>query len=184
MQREVPCSGPQRADAPAGYRLFPCLYAPFVRLYTCIVDHTGVQCYGRVLNLGLDPDPNPESCTLPLDQLAAVSKPQAGSNVMDKVIRLFGGIVLDSIARWTRWRHQLETFSASLAFCAGNSQVTGEFPAPRPVTRSFDIFIDLRLNKQSWGWWFETPSRPLWRHCNGYVAWRSLLRTLSGCPVF
>ena len=40
----------------------------------------------------------------------------------------------------------------------------------RPVTRSFDVFFDLRLNKrlskQSWGWWFETPSRALWRHCN------------------
>ena len=41
------------------------------------------------------------------------------------------------------------------------------------VSRSFDVFFDLRLNKglskQSWGWWVETPSRPLWRHCNdGY----------------
>ena len=69
------------------------------------------------------------------------------------------------------WRHQMETFSALLAICAGNSPVTGEFPAQRPVTRSFDVFFDLRLNKrlnkQSWGWWFEMPSRPLWRHCNG-----------------
>ena len=43
-------------------------------------------------------------------------------------------------------------------------------PAQRPVTRSFGVFFDLRLNyrsnKQSWGWWFETLSRPLWRHCN------------------
>ena len=41
----------------------------------------------------------------------------------------------------------------------------------RPAMRSFDVFFDLRLNKQlskqSWGWWFETPSRTLWRHCNG-----------------
>ena len=22
------------------------------------------------------------------------------------------------------------------------------------------------LNKQSWGWWSETPSHPLWRQCN------------------
>ena len=68
------------------------------------------------------------------------------------------------------WRHQVETFSALLAFCAGNSPVPGEFPSPRPVTRSFDIFFDLwlnkRLSKQSWGWWFETPSCSLWRHCN------------------
>ena len=40
----------------------------------------------------------------------------------------------------------------------------------RSVTRSFDVFFDLRLNKplskQSRGRWSETPSRPLWRHCN------------------
>ena len=68
------------------------------------------------------------------------------------------------------WRHQMETFSALLAICAGNSPVPGEFRAQRPVTRSFDVFFDLRLNKrlskQSWGWWFETLSRPLWRHRN------------------
>ena len=64
------------------------------------------------------------------------------------------------------WRHQMEAFSTLLAFCAGNSPVTDEFPAQRPATRSFDVFFDLRLNKQSWGWWFETPSRTLWRHCN------------------
>ena len=71
------------------------------------------------------------------------------------------------------WRHQMETFSALLAICAGNSPVSGEFPAQRPVTRSFDVFYDLRrnkrLNKQSWCWWFETLSRPLWRNCNGSI---------------
>ena len=40
----------------------------------------------------------------------------------------------------------METFSALLAIRAGNSQVTGEFPAQRPVTRSFDAFFDLHLN--------------------------------------
>ena len=74
----------------------------------------------------------------------------------------------DSI--WSWWRHQMETFSALLTICAGNSPVPGEFPAQRPVTRSFDVFFDLRpnkrLSKQSWGWWFETLSRPLWRHRN------------------
>ena len=72
------------------------------------------------------------------------------------------------------WRHQMETFSALLAICAGNAPVPGEFPAQRPVTRSFGVFFDLRLNKrlskQSWGWWFETLLRPLWRHCNGLYA--------------
>ena len=47
------------------------------------------------------------------------------------------------------WRHQMETFSALLALCVGNSPVTGEFPAQRPVTRSFDVFFDLRLS-HSW----------------------------------
>ena len=42
----------------------------------------------------------------------------------------------------------MEPFSALLAICAGNSPVTDEFPAQRPVTRSFDVFLDLRLNKQ------------------------------------
>ena len=43
------------------------------------------------------------------------------------------------------WRHQMETFSALLALCAGNSPVTGEFPSQRPVTWSFDVFFDLSL---------------------------------------
>ena len=73
-------------------------------------------------------------------------------------------------ASW--WRHQMETFSALLVLCAGNSPVTGEFPAQKPVTQSFDVLFDLRLNKrlrkQWWDWWFETPSCPLWRLCNHY----------------
>ena len=78
---------------------------------------------------------------------------------------------VDSVPFTAWWRHQMETFSALLAISAGNSPVSGEFPAQRPVTRSFDVFFDLRLNKrlskQSWGWWFETLSRPIWRHRNG-----------------
>ena len=70
----------------------------------------------------------------------------------------------------TWWRHQMGTFSALLAFCEGSPPVTGEFPSQRPVTRSFDVFFDPRLNKRlskQWRhWWFESPSRSLWRHCN------------------
>ena len=96
-------------------------------------------------------------------------------------IRLLGGFAMSHMglsgrymeppplqAPW--WRHQMETFSALLAICAGNSPVTGEFPAQRPVTRSFYAFFELRMNKRLskhwWGWWFETPSRPLRRRCN------------------
>ena len=53
-------------------------------------------------------------------------------------------------------------------------EFTGEFPTQRPVSWSFDVFIDLRLykrmSKQWWGWWFETPSCPVWRHCNWTMA--------------
>ena len=78
----------------------------------------------------------------------------------------------------------METFSALLALCARNSPVTGIFPAQRPVTRSFGVFFDLRLDKrlskQSWRGWFETPSCSLWHHCNpivfffsvGFMGWR------------
>ena len=54
---------------------------------------------------------------------------------------------------------KMETFSALLALFAGNSPAPGEFPAQRPVMRSFDVFFELRLNKplnkQSWGWWLR-----------------------------
>ena len=76
----------------------------------------------------------------------------------------------------------METFSALLAISAGNSPVPGEFPAQRPVTRSFDVFFDLhpnkRLSKQWWGWWFDTLSCPLWRHHNEHdylFAWMHLI---------
>ena len=64
----------------------------------------------------------------------------------------------------------METFSALLALCVGNSPVTGGFTSQRSIMRNFAVFFDLRLNKrlskQSSGWWLETPSRSLWLHCN------------------
>ena len=68
--------------------------------------------------------------------------------------------------------------STLLALCAGNSLVVGDFPSKRPVARSFDVFFDLclnkRLSKQSWAWWFATPSHSTWRHCNGIrFRWKS-----------
>ena len=83
---------------------------------------------------------------------------------------LAGFICITGIGAITWRRHQMETFSALLVICAGNSSVTGDFPSQRPVTRSFDAFFDRGLNKrfckQSRRWWFETPSRSLWRHYN------------------
>ena len=81
------------------------------------------------------------------------------------------------------WRHQMETFSALLALCAREFTGPGEFPTQRPVTRSFDVFFHLRLNKrlskQPRGWWFETPPWSLWRQCNG-SSWR-LFCGATGC---
>ena len=68
------------------------------------------------------------------------------------------------------WRHPMKTFSASMTLCGGNPPVTGGFPSQRPVTRRFDVFFDVRLNKplskRSRRRWFETPWLSLWRHCN------------------
>ena len=73
----------------------------------------------------------------------------------------------EKIYAW--WRHQMESFSALLVL----SPVTGIFPPQRPVTRSFGVFFDLRLNKglnkQSRRRWFEMPSLSLWRHCNSII---------------
>ena len=56
--------------------------------------------------------------------------------------------------KWNAWwRHQMKTFFALLAFCAENSPVPGEFSSQRPVTRSFDVFFDLHLNKR----WVNNP---------------------------
>ena len=64
-------------------------------------------------------------------------------------------------------------------------------PPQRPVTRMFGVFIHLCLNKglskQSWGWWFETPSRSLGRHCNeiglsmGNVTWPPIKSVNGSC---
>ena len=62
------------------------------------------------------------------------------------------------------WRHQMETFSALLALCAGNSPVTGEFPAQMPVMRSFDVFFDLLLNKWLSKQWIQDRFTDQWHH--------------------
>ena len=61
-------------------------------------------------------------------------------------------------------------FSALMALCEGNQPATGGFSSQRPVTRSFDVFFDMRINKrlikQTGRRRFETPSYPLLRHYN------------------
>ena len=71
---------------------------------------------------------------------------------------------------------------------AGNSLVTGEFPSHRPVTRSFDVFFELRLNKrlskQSRRRWFAMPLCSLWRHCNVVPSNDPVIRAAVGSFSF
>ena len=86
----------------------------------------------------------------------------------------------------TRWRHQMETFSALLALLQGNLPITGGFPSQRPMLRSFDIFFHLPLNKrsrkQSRRRRFQTPSHSLQCYCKR-DAWRNIVNRppLSVC---
>ena len=78
------------------------------------------------------------------------------------------GYIIHELQPWDhdgiiKWKH----FPRHWPFVRG---APGEFPAQRPVTRNFDVIFDRRpnkrLNKQWWGWWFETPSCPQWRPRN------------------
>ena len=85
----------------------------------------------------------------------------------------------------------METFSTLLAICAGKSPVPGEFPAQRPVTRNFDVFFDLRLNKK---WVNNREAGDLRRyhtHCDvtvmvmvGQLMFRWWLGAVSSWPSF
>ena len=78
----------------------------------------------------------------------------------------------------------MEAFSALLALCA---PVNGEFASQRPVTQSYDVVLDLPLNKrfskQLRHQWYEMQSCSLWRHCNVCVSYtyRTDVRRV-GCP--
>ena len=75
------------------------------------------------------------------------------------------------IWRWhddvIKWRH----FPRYWPFVRGIHRSPVNSPHKGQWRGAFDVFFDLRLNKrlskQPWGWWFETPTHPLWRHCNG-----------------
>ena len=84
-------------------------------------------------------------------------------------------VICDVFPLWygtghSRWRYDMETFSALLALCAGNSQVTGKFPFTKASDAKLWCFLwsapVQTLSKQSGRRWFETRSRSLCRHCN------------------
>ena len=70
--------------------------------------------------------------------------------------------VIDMI-QWSMMTSSNENIFRVTGLLCGDSPTTGEFRAQRPVTRSYDVFFDLRLNQQlSKQWsrrWFKTPPR-------------------------
>ena len=98
-----------------------------------------------------------------------------------------------SVVSGSGWRPYTWQTSTMMTSSNGNifrvtGHLCGEFTGPRwiPRTKASDaelgVFFDLRLNKifskQSWGWWFETPSRPLWRHRNALTDYDPLKRRI------
>ena len=79
------------------------------------------------------------------------------------------------------WWRQMETHSALLANCAGNSPVPGEFPAQRPVTRRFDVFFDLRLNKRLSKQWEAGDLRRYRAHYDVTVMYSVVLAGTGTC---
>ena len=91
---------------------------------------------------------------------------ETGSNLISSTeVSLIYGIasIHDDVIKW---KH----LPRNWPFLRGIHRSPVNSPHKRPVTRSFDVYFDLRpnkrLSKQSWGWWIETPSRPFWRHRN------------------
>ena len=78
-----------------------------------------------------------------------------GKTISDIVVLImrFWTVFHDDAIKWKHFTHYWR-------FCEGNPPVTGGLPSQRPMTRSFDVFFDLRLkkrlNKQSRRWGFET----------------------------
>ena len=76
------------------------------------------------------------------------------------------GVINGILANSTWWFHQMETFSALLAFYVGNSPVTGTKANDMELSCFFNPRLNKWLSKQSWGCWFQMPSGSLWHHCN------------------
>ena len=83
----------------------------------------------------------------------------------------------------TKWKH----FPRYWPFVWGIHRRPVNSPHKGPVTRSFDVFFDLhlikRLSRHWWGWWIETLTRPLWRHCNArYIYWAGACKVNTLSP--
>ena len=73
----------------------------------------------------------------------------------------------------------MEVFPAFRVLCEGNSSLTDGFSSQRPVTRSYDVYFELRQNerlcKKSRHRWFETLLCSSWCHCNvNWLTWKAV----------
>ena len=68
----------------------------------------------------------------------------------------------DDVIKWKHFPRYLP-FVREIYRSPVNSPHKGQW---RGAFMFFDLRLNNRLNKRSWGWWFETSSCPLWRHCN------------------
>ena len=118
------------------------IYTYFISSTTGIwkqVNHNTVTSYKTTQKVEINTC-NPGSTLICLHRLTGIR-----AWMSNCIALLLWDIIIHSCSHVTWWRHQMETFSALLAICAGNSPVTVEFPAQRPVTRSFDVFFNLRI---------------------------------------
>ena len=113
---------------------------------------------------------------IPIDNYSAIAKPLPGSILITIHDAIWHHQATENymICVTRFWKFMITSSNGNIfrvtgPLC-GKFTGPGEFPSQRPVTRSFDVFFDLHLNKclskQSRGWRFEMPLRPLWRHCN------------------
>ena len=106
----------------------------------------------------------------------------------DGIIMSIGILVTRSVRLWfvlftgefshSMWLeyHMMTSSNENIFRVTGH--LCGEFTAQGqwrgPLMLSFDLRLNKPLSKQSWGWWFETPLRPLWRHFYEHCQTRTL----------
>ena len=104
------------------------------------------------------------------------SKSFSSNNILTKIMPncVVSPMFTDGLASLCSYRSDMMTLSNENIFGVTGplcGKFTGDFPSQRPVTRCFDVFFDLRLNKrlskQSGRRWLDMPSCSLWRRCNG-----------------
>ena len=84
--------------------------------------------------------------------------------------------IMPAVCHSQKWCQNTMMTSSNESIFRVAGYLCGDFTGHRwiPCTKASDAelwrFFDLRPNERlsilSWGWWFETPSRQLWDHCD------------------